>query len=227
MRRPASGWPSDTWVEPPLSSLHRRPPARQKPGFDRSRARRAGTSAAGRPSSCAAAGAAGAAPNAVTRAAPQARLSRCDGLGPRRARVRLGKAQRRAREDRQLQTSLADAKTAAQAGLAVRDPGFGSIEKRIARLLAHGLYIAADGDYRKVGNGTTTRALRFVSILKSHHSSNRSHQGHGKRRKASGRSCLSAFATACSTAGRTSSGICATAASSRYSEASARCLLAR
>jgi hypothetical protein len=35
---------------------------------------------------------------------------------------------------------------------------------------------AADGDYRKVGNGTTTRALRFVSILKSHHSSNRSHQ---------------------------------------------------
>jgi hypothetical protein len=44
-------------------------------------------------------------------------------------------------------------------------------------------------DYRKVGNGTTTRALRFVSILKSHHSSNRSHQGHGKRRKASGRSC--------------------------------------
>jgi hypothetical protein len=34
--------------------------------------------------------------------------------------------------------------------------------------------LAADGDYRKVGNGTTTRALRFVSILKSHHSSNRS-----------------------------------------------------
>ena len=86
---------------------------------------------------------------------------------------------------------------------------------------------AADGDYRKVGNGTTTRALRFVSILKSHHSSNRSHQGHGKRRKASGRSCLSAFATACTTAGRTSAGICATAASSRYAEASARCLSAR
>jgi hypothetical protein len=86
---------------------------------------------------------------------------------------------------------------------------------------------AADGDYRKVGNGTMTRALRFVSILKSHHSSNRSHQGHGKRRKASGRSCLSAFATACTTAERTSAGICATAASSRYAEASARCLSAR
>ena len=69
--------------------------------------------------------------------------------------------------------------------------------------------------------------LRFVSILKSHHSSNRSHQGHGKRRKASGRSCLSAFATAFTTAGRTSAGICATAASSRYAEASARCLSAR
>ena len=81
--------------------------------------------------------------------------------------------------------------------------------------------------HRKVGNGTTTRALRFVSILKSHQSSNRSHQGHGKRRKASGRSCLSAFATACTTAGRTSAGICATAASSRYAEASARCLSAR
>ena len=52
------------------------------------------------------------------------------------------------------------------------------------------MLLAADGDYRKVGNGTTTRALRFVSILRSHHSSNRSHQGHGKRRKASGRSCL-------------------------------------
>jgi hypothetical protein len=88
------------------------------------------------------------------------------------------------------------------------------------------MLLAADGDYRKVGNGTTTRALRFVSILKSHQSSNRSHQGHGKRRKASGRSCLSAFATAC-TAGRTSAGICATAASSRYAEASARCLSAR
>jgi hypothetical protein len=50
------------------------------------------------------------------------------------------------------------------------------------------MLLAADGDYRKVGNGTTTRALRFVSILKFHHSSNRSHQGHGKRRKASGRS---------------------------------------
>ena len=86
---------------------------------------------------------------------------------------------------------------------------------------------AAEGDYRKVGNSTTTRALRFVSILKSHHSSNRSHQGHGKRRKASGRSCLSAFATACTTAGRTSAGICATAASSRYAETSARCLLDR
>jgi hypothetical protein len=84
--------------------------------------------------------------------------------------------------------------------------------------------VAADGDYR---NGTTTRALRFVSILKSHHSSNRSHQGDGKRRKASGRSCLSAFATACTTAGRTSAGICATAASSRYTEASTRCLSAR
>ena len=46
---------------------------------------------------------------------------------------------------------------------------------------------AAEGDHRKVGNGTTTCALRFVSILKSHHPSNRSHQGHGKRRKASGR----------------------------------------
>ena len=89
------------------------------------------------------------------------------------------------------------------------------------------MLLAADGDYRKVGNGTTTRALRFVSILKSHHSSNRSHQGHGKGRKASGRSCLSAFATACTTAGRTSAGICATAASSRYAEASARCLSAR
>ena len=89
------------------------------------------------------------------------------------------------------------------------------------------MLLAAEGDYRKVGNGTTTRALRFVSILKSHHSSNRSHQGHGKRRKASGRSCLSAFATACTTAGRTSAGICATAASSRYAEASARCLSAR
>jgi hypothetical protein len=89
------------------------------------------------------------------------------------------------------------------------------------------MLLAADGDYRKVGNGTTTRALRFVSILKSHHSSNRSHQGHGKRRKASGRSCLSAFATACTTAGRTSAGICATAVSSRYAEASARCLSAR
>ena len=89
------------------------------------------------------------------------------------------------------------------------------------------MLLAADGDYRKVGNGTTTRALRFVSILKSHQSSNRSHQGHGKRRKASGRSCLSAFATACTTAGRTSAGICATAASSRYAEASARCLSAR
>ena len=87
--------------------------------------------------------------------------------------------------------------------------------------------LTANGDYRKVGNGTTTRALRFVSILKSHHSSNRSHQGHGKRRKASGRSCLSAFATACTTAERTSAGICATAASSRYAEASARCLSAR
>ena len=63
------------------------------------------------------------------------------------------------------------------------------------------MLLAAEGDYRKVGNGTTTRALRFVSILKSHHSSNRSHQGHGKRRKASGRSCLSAFATAFTTAG--------------------------
>jgi hypothetical protein len=63
------------------------------------------------------------------------------------------------------------------------------------------MLLAAEGDYRKVGNGTTTRALRFVSILKSHHSSNRSHQGHGKRRKA--------------TAERTSAGICATAASSR------------
>jgi hypothetical protein len=40
------------------------------------------------------------------------------------------------------------------------------------------MLLAADGDYRKVGNGTTTRALRFVSILKSHQSSNRSHQGH-------------------------------------------------
>ena len=89
------------------------------------------------------------------------------------------------------------------------------------------MLLAADGDYRKVGNGTTTRALRFVSILKAHQSSNRSHQGHGKRRKASGRSCLSAFATACTTAGRTSAGICATAASSRYAEASARCLSAR
>jgi hypothetical protein len=89
------------------------------------------------------------------------------------------------------------------------------------------MLLAADGDYRKVGNGTTTHALRFVSILKSHHSSNRSHQGHGKRRKASGRSCLSAFATACTTAERTSAGICATAASSRYAEASARCLSAR
>ena len=89
------------------------------------------------------------------------------------------------------------------------------------------MLLAADGDYRKVGNGTTTRALRFVSILKSHHSSNRSHQGHGKRRKASGRSCLSAFATAFTTAERTSAGICATAASSRYAEASARCLSAR
>ena len=88
------------------------------------------------------------------------------------------------------------------------------------------MLLAADGDYRKV-NGTTTRALRFVSILKSHHSSNRSHQGHGKCRKASGRSCLSAFATACTTAERTSAGICATAASSRYAEASARCLSAR
>jgi hypothetical protein len=28
------------------------------------------------------------------------------------------------------------------------------------------MLLAADGDYRKVGNGTTTRALRFVSILK-------------------------------------------------------------
>jgi hypothetical protein len=89
------------------------------------------------------------------------------------------------------------------------------------------MLLAAEGDYRKVGNGTTTRALRFVSILKSHHSSNRSHQGHGKRRKASGRSCLSAFATAFTTAERTSAGICATAASSRYAEASARCLSAR
>jgi hypothetical protein len=89
------------------------------------------------------------------------------------------------------------------------------------------MLLAAEGDYRKVGNGTTTRALRFVSILKSHHSTNRSHQGHGKRRKASGRSCLSAFATAFTTAWRTSAGICATAASSRYEEASARCLLAR
>ena len=89
------------------------------------------------------------------------------------------------------------------------------------------MLLAAEGDYRKVGNGTTARALRFVSILKSHHSSNRSHQGHGKRRKASGRSCLSALATACTTAGRTSAGICATAASSRYAEASARCLSAR
>src|SRR3954462_11097738 len=62
------------------------------------------------------------------------------------------------------------------------------------------ILLAADGDYGKVGNGTTTRAL---------------HQGHGKRRKASGRSCLSAFATA-STTERTSAGICATAASSRY-----------
>src|SRR6478735_2267637 len=84
------------------------------------------------------------------------------------------------------------------------------------------MLLAAEGDYRKVGNGTTTRALRFVSILKFHHSSNRSHQGHGKRRKASGRSCLSAFATAFTTAERTSAGICATAASSRYAEASAR-----
>jgi hypothetical protein len=30
-------------------------------------------------------------------------------------------------------------------------------------------------DYRKLGNGTTTRALRFVSVLKFHQSSNRSH----------------------------------------------------
>ena len=74
------------------------------------------------------------------------------------------------------------------------------------------MLLAADGDYRKVGNGTTTHAL---------------HQGHGKRRKASGRSCLSAFATAFTTAERTSAGICATAASSRYAEASARCLSAR
>ena len=63
-----------------------------------------------------------------------------------------------------------------------------------------GCCLPQTGDYRKVGNGTTTRALRFVSILKSHQSSSRSHQGHGKRRKASGRSCLSAFATACTTA---------------------------
>src|SRR5262245_15573748 len=89
------------------------------------------------------------------------------------------------------------------------------------------MLLAAENDYRKVGNGTTIRALRFVSILKSHHSSNRSHQGDGKRRKAFGRSCLSAFATAWATAGRTSAGICATAASSRYAEASARCLSAR
>ena len=80
------------------------------------------------------------------------------------------------------------------------------------------MLLAADGNYRKVGNGTTTRALRFVSILKSHHSTNRSHQGHGKCRKASGRSCLSAFATACTTAGRTSEGF-ATAASSRNAAA--------
>src|SRR4029077_7416512 len=40
-------------------------------------------------------------------------------------------------------------------------------------------------------------------------------------------SCLSAFATAFTTAERTSAGICATAASSRYAEASARCLSAR
>ena len=89
------------------------------------------------------------------------------------------------------------------------------------------MLLAAEGDYRKVGNGTTTRALRFVSILKSHHSSNRAYQGHGKRRNGSGRSCLSAFATACTTAWRMSAGICATAASSRYSEASARRLSAR
>jgi hypothetical protein len=89
------------------------------------------------------------------------------------------------------------------------------------------MLLAADGDYRKVGKGTTTRALRFVSILKSHHSSNRWHQGHGKPRKASGCSCLNAFTTACTAAARTSAGICATAASSRYAEASARCLSAR
>jgi hypothetical protein len=41
-------------------------------------------------------------------------------------------------------------------------------------------------------------ALCFYSQVPQ--SSNRSHQGHGKRRKASGRSCLSAFATACTTA---------------------------
>jgi len=62
-------------------------------------------------------------------------------------------------------------------------PGFWKRRRKVQWML-----LAADGDYRKV-NGTTTRALRFVSILKSHQSSNRSHQGHGKRRKASGRSC--------------------------------------
>src|SRR5262245_44330574 len=104
------------------------------------------------------------------------------------------------------------------ASSAVRDPQL---------RLGSPMPLTADGDYRKVGNGTTTRALRFVSILKSHQSSNRSHQGHGKRRKTSGRSCLSAFTTASATAGRTSAGICATAASSRYAEASTRCLSAR
>ena len=87
--------------------------------------------------------------------------------------------------------------------------------------------LGGGGDYRKVGNGTTTGALHFISVLKPHHSSNRSRQGDGKRRKASGRSCLRAFVMACTTAERTSTGICATAASSLYIEASARCLSAR
>ena len=87
--------------------------------------------------------------------------------------------------------------------------------------------LGGGGDYRKVGNGTTTGALHFISVLKPHHSSNRSRQGDGKRRKASGRSCLRAFVMACTTAERTSAGICATAASSLYTEASARCLSAR
>jgi hypothetical protein len=59
--------------------------------------------------------------------------------------------------------------------MALKGPPLNYILSEVKYRRAAWMLLAADGDYRKVGNGTTTRSLRFVSILKSHHSSNRSH----------------------------------------------------